>query len=749
MFKLLTRYSPLLYGIVIASVSVLIYVVTDAFQWEKHLGLDTLFYLRGIESAPDEVAIIALEKSSSDALHVANNPVEWPRNVHAQLIKKLHEAGAATISFDLFFRQPRNPGDDKQFADAIASTNNTLLVSHIQRAIQGPNYSPTRSNAATGINVETIIPPLSLFAERAVAVAPFVLPKYPAKVTDFWTYRTSAGDIPNLPAVTLQLYCQDGYEWIRQQLFTLGNHSIAETAQLPRLADLLSEQRLIPTMIKLRAIFNAEPLLSQRLNDQLQHEAELTPTQQLHIKALLALYSGAHRHYLNFYGPPWTIKTISYQQALATPADQLDIANRAVFVGFSERLQPEQKDNMNTVYSQPDGLDLSGVEIAATAFANLLQQRTIKALDPDLFLVLVFCYGLVIALLTRSVKPVLALSLTLVLAIGYMVTCVYHFQQNSLWLPWIIPLLVITPLTLLISISWHYFDAYQDRKRMRAAFSLYIPDQVISEISKQQNPSEPYQKVQYGIVMATDVAQYTSFAEQLHPTKVNQLLNQYYELLFRPVRNHGGIISDIIGDAMMAIWSAPSYTHELHQHACMAACEINQSLGLLNIHGDALPTRIGLHAGEIVMANVGAIDHFEYRPVGDTVNTAARIENFNKQLGTRCLASAEVVRGTTGILHRQLGTFIFAGKTRPIELYEILTLLQLTNEQQQQQCDEFVKGVVAYQNGNIQDANGIFTTLNQLYPADVPTQLYVELCQRAINDSSRAHMHGVITINTK
>jgi len=745
MLKHLTQINAHLFGIAIATLCVCIYILSDAYKLEEHFGLDTLYRFRGIEKPPEEVTIVALEKSSSDSFGVPNNPVDWPRKLHAQLIDKLNAAGVSSITFDLFFKQPKSTNDDAELSRSIENSKNVVLVSHVQREIRLSNQ-PSDADPdldQSGINIEKVIAPLDVLAQKAVAIAPFVLPKYPIKVTKFWTYRVPAGDIPNVPAVTLQLYCPDAYTWLRQQLVQRNNIT------LPEFQTMLADQTLVSTMIKIRSNFMNNPALADLLADDLQRDNALDQRIRQQIKALIALYSGPHRYYLNFFGPPWTIKTIPYHQALSLPAEQLDLANKSVFVGFSERLQPEQKDNFNTVYSQSSGLDLSGVEIAATAFANLLHQRTLTPLQPMNFLALIFVYCFVIAFIARSFKPAVAVSVSLCIAIAYVSVSRYLFAHQTMWLPWVIPVLLMTPLTLFLALSWHYFDAYQDRKRIRAAFGMYLPQNVISELSRQRDPSAPYKKVMYGIVLATDAAEYTNLAETMSAADLGELMNQYYGLLFQPVKDHGGNVCDVVGDAMMAIWSASESSPALRENACLAAIDIKQNLGLEKNRTFALPTRIGLHAGEIALANVGAIDHYEYRAVGDIVNTASRIESFNKQLGTRCLASSEVIKGTNGLLHRELGTFTLAGKSKPITLFEILKLSKDATDTELQLCGEFARGITAYRNGNIQDANGIFTMLKNTFPKDGPTQFYVELCQRVEKESSTFKWDSVIAINTK
>jgi adenylate cyclase len=63
---------------------------------------------------------------------------------------------------------------------------------------------------------------------------------------------------------------------------------------------------------------------------------------------------------------------------------------------------------------------------------------------------------------------------------------------------------------------------------------------------------------------------------------------------------------------------------------------------------------------------MGAMDHYEYRPIGDIVNTATRVEGLNKYLGTRVLASEEVIHQLDGFLTREVGTFLLAGKSKPL-----------------------------------------------------------------------------------
>ena len=107
------------------------------------------------------------------------------------------------------------------------------------------------------------------------------------------------------------------------------------------------------------------------------------------LEALIRLYEGPDNFYLNFYGPPGTIPTISYYQvvsgsAVADQSQSIDFRGKTVFVGVSELTKPLKEDSFPTVFGRDDGVDLSGVEIAATAFANMLTGHAVRPVGPGL-----------------------------------------------------------------------------------------------------------------------------------------------------------------------------------------------------------------------------------------------------------------------------------------------------------------------------------------------------------------------------
>lgn len=160
------------------------------------------------------------------------------------------------------------------------------------------------------------------------------------------------------------------------------------------------------------------------------------------LRALINLYSGVDYPYLNFYGPPHTIATLSYHEALQLAEQpRPHFKDKVVFVGFSEHLQPEQEDGFYTVFSQEDsGLDVSGVEIAATAFANLLETRPVRPAGPMPYLAILLGWGVLLGAGCRLLPIAIALSGSAISIIAYAAFAAHQFETTALWLPLVIPL---------------------------------------------------------------------------------------------------------------------------------------------------------------------------------------------------------------------------------------------------------------------------------------------------------------------
>ena len=176
-------------------------------------------------------------------------------------------------------------------------------------------------------------------------------------------------------------------------------------------------------------------------------------------------------------------------------------------------------------------------------------------------------------------------------------------------------------------------------------------------------------QVMQGVSLLTDVVGFTSLAERLPAGQLHTLMNRYYLKISQIIQRHNGTIVNIVGDALLALWTGLELNNELKSSACEAAVDIIKSLNSSEFND--LKTCIGIHGGEISLGNLGADGHFEYAPVGDTINTTVRVEAYNRTLGTQILltdAVADILLFRT----QYHGTVLFKGKTKAVGVYELL-----------------------------------------------------------------------------
>jgi adenylate cyclase len=165
-------------------------------------------------------------------------------------------------------------------------------------------------------------------------------------------------------------------------------------------------------------------------------------------------------------------------------------------------------------------------------------------------------------------------------------------------------------------------------------------------------------------------------SHQLEPEAVARLLNQYLEMLSKVVLDHGGVIDKFVGDAVVAFWGAPVARPDDGRRAALAGYamwQAGEEFRRLNAGGGVPPigkTRVGMHRGEAVVGNFGGERRIQYTALGDAMNTAARLESANKELGSSVMASRELAEGSGLDWWRPMGKVVLRGRAKPVELYE-------------------------------------------------------------------------------
>jgi adenylate cyclase len=698
---------------------------------EASFGLPALFHLRGVRSVTEPVAIVAIDRATTGRIWLPRNPSRdgpcravrvgaaapgadwvnppaatrlssWPRCLHGLLVERLREAGARVIVFDMLFR-PREPAyygfdvavDDARFADAMRAAGNVVIGHKLE---QDTGAAPQEQAA--------LAPLAGAIRDAALAAAPFPLPEPREQVRRASLFFDAAPPLPTLPAVAIHAFA----------LGRTADAVVAGAAGLDEHAD-----RALPLLVRtaaLRQRFAGDAPARQRLERAI--AAIGGSGEPVLPEALRDLFTGPDLRYLDFYGPPGTVATVGYAGIIAAePAALAAVRGRAVFVGYAESAQAEPHDDHRTVFAG-ERANMHGVEIAATVFANLYSRSFLRETGTLAGACIVFVAGAAAAgLLLAGTVTAGLLSVTL-LGLAWLAAASLAFRANHLWLPLFWPLAVQLPLGALVALAWRHREAILQRARLQRAFANFVPPDVAARLTRNAQALHTLRHSVRAACMATDAHRYTSLAERLAPEALLEFLNRYYEPLFDAVARHGGFVSDVVGDSMVAIWPEGDDGPDTRARVCAACLSLIEGADRLAERDPdtALLTRVGVAWGPIVLAPVGALNHYEYRGVGDAVNTANRLQTVARDLGVRIAVAGELTDGLTGFLIRDLGDYLLKGKSAAVRVVEVVARTGESDAATLERCEFFNRAVTAWRAGDLALARERLESLNLSHPGD-------------------------------
>lgn len=319
-----------------------------------------------------------------------------------------------------------------------------------------------------------------------------------------------------------------------------------------------------------------------------------------------------------------------------------------------------------------------GVEYMANVTANILRQNEKR--EPSHILQLLLLFGICAgsALAFRKIKMGWAFLLYAGLLTGCTAGLYKLYKMGHIIHPfWFSAGLSIIFLSALIE---HYTMAINERRHVRKTFERYVDPEIIRELLKNDEASQAIiGRTKDIAVLFVDIRGFTTMSEQIEPEEVVQILNEYLTLTSRCVKQRKGTLDKFIGDCTMAFWGAPLKCQDSVYQACKAAMDMVEGAKLLEIKlqkrfGRTVSFGVGVHYGPAVVGNIGASDRMDYTAIGDTVNTASRLES-KAPPGTiyisRIVADMLGERAVTEALDKRI---TLKGKT---EGFEVLILKEL------------------------------------------------------------------------
>ncbi|EQA54609.1 adenylate/guanylate cyclase catalytic domain protein [Leptospira kmetyi serovar Malaysia str. Bejo-Iso9] len=216
-------------------------------------------------------------------------------------------------------------------------------------------------------------------------------------------------------------------------------------------------------------------------------------------------------------------------------------------------------------------------------------------------------------------------------------------------------------------------SAVQEKNKVVGMFGQYVSPDVVDKLLEQKN--ENFSEFKSVCIMFLDIRNFTRFSEKRAPGEVIDYLNYIFTHLIDIVNQHNGMINKFLGDGFMAVFGAPlSDGSNDVKNAVDASGEILKKIEFLNQEGKIPETSIGigLHTGEAMTGNVGSETRKEYTIIGDVVNLASRVEQLNKQFGTKLLVTQAVyddIKET--ISGKHLSSIQVKGREEPVDVYEL------------------------------------------------------------------------------
>lgn len=210
-------------------------------------------------------------------------------------------------------------------------------------------------------------------------------------------------------------------------------------------------------------------------------------------------------------------------------------------------------------------------------------------------------------------------------------------------------------------------EGLRERDLIRDTLGQYVPEQVAHELLAGGGRLEPIEAK--ATVLVCDIEGFAALTDTLGAHRTIEFLNAYFEVVVAIVERYRGVVTQFQGDAILAVFNVPIADQDHGANALRAALEIVRAADAQSFAGVRAPNRVGLATGRVVAGAVGSAGRLSYTVHGNAVNLAARLEQMNKDYGTRILLAEKTAERCPGFALRKVADAEIRGYGEPVALY--------------------------------------------------------------------------------
>lgn len=743
--KKLISFSPLTLSILLIFSGIFFYLIEIPFLEVMELKTIDLRYIsRGGSENESDVVLAVIDEESIDK----EGKWIWPRSKMANLVKKLSEAGAGVISFDVGFLEP----DEKSVVRTIEDIEKNLTILDVKTRA----YLEELKRASD--NDQLLADAIAESKATVVLGYFFQMEKLHSGDFDEELLKIQRKNIQSSRYVQVKFHSEKAMDTpvIEAQVANANITAISQATPysgffnmfpdrdgvvrwIPAVIDYSDEMYAPLSLMTLSAFKGTQPLVvvADYGIEKIQFDDIAIPTDEL------------GRIMINYRGDAKSFRHIPVTDILNGKVPESELKGKVVIVGataigiYDMRVTP-----FSSVFP---GVEIHASIVDSVLRGEFLYHPTWAAVFDILAIVLA---GLLLGVVLPRAGVFLGILTVSVLFFGHIFFCQYLFSRQGWILNMVYPLVVV--LSVYISITvYKYLSESRQKRFIRSAFSTYLAPTVVQQLIDSPENLELGGEEREITAFFSDVQGFTSISEKLTPHELVELLNEFLTEMTNIILEHEGTVDKFEGDAIIAFYGAPNALENQAETACLTCVDMQKRLGELREkwHQEGKPElkmRIGLSTGPAVVGNMGSRNRMDYTMMGDTVNTAARLEGVNKIYGIYTLVCETTFKkASQRVWGREIDAINVIGKAEPVTVYQLLGYSEDIDETMLKMTGLYAEGLLLYRQQHWGSAIEKFDAALNVSPDDGPSKEMRDRCAAYKIEPPSQDWDGSYTMKTK